>query len=236
MVRKFAFLALFLILGTVFVSSCKKEELSSKKEILAFSFDKTKNPQLERFYAGEIDQTNITIEIAFGVPISQLIPTIEISPRATISPSSDLSTDFTGPVVYTITAEDGTTKTFTVTVTNAAAPYIGEWSGGPIDFGLGIMRVNAVMTADGNIIIEFVKIMTGEKDANSFKGTFEPISRQDSDIRIEQTHRWINNDWIGESCCRTIMYHVITPTSMKLFYCMCNPRVNWWFEVILNKT
>lgn len=235
MVRKTAFLALFLLAGAVLFSSCKKEELSSKKEILAFIFDASKNAQLERNFLGEINGTDISAEVAFGVELSHLIPTIEISPRATISPDPDQVTDFTGPVVYTVTAEDGTTKTFTVSIATAPAPYIGEWSGGPIDFGMGLMRVNAVITEDAEITLEFVMLMTGETQNNSIKGFFEPISRQNTEIKVEQTHRWINNAWTGESCDRTIMYKVNTPQNIRLFYCLCYPKTDWCFELNLSK-
>ena len=235
MVRKIAFLALFLLAGAVFMSSCKKEELSSKKEILSFIFDASKNAQLDRNFPGDINGTSISAEVAFGADVTQLVPSIEISPRAALSPAAGQTTDFTGPVVYTVTAEDGTTKTFTANVATAAAPYIGAWSGGPIDFGLGLMRVNAQITKEGEITVDFVLIMTGEKDGNSFKGSFEPISRQDTDIMIEQTHRWMNNDWCSQSCCHTIMYHVNTPQSIKLYYCTSYPRADWWFQINLTK-
>jgi hypothetical protein len=235
MVRKIAFLALFLLVGAAFMSSCKKEELSSKKEILSFNFEASKNAQLDKIYLGDINGSNISAEVAFGADISQLVPSIEISPRATLSPTAGEVTNFSLPVVYTVTAEDKTTKTFTANVATAPAPYLGNWTGGPIDFGLGLMRVNAQLTQDGAITVEFVNILTNEKDINSFKGSFPPISRQDTDIRVEQTHRWVSNTWSSESCCRTIMYHIVTPQSIKLYYCICNPRTDWLFQLNLNK-
>ena len=234
MVRKIAFLALFLLVGTVFMNSCKKEELSSKKEILAFIFEASKNAQLDRNYLGEIEGTSVSAEVAFGVDIAQLMPTIEISPRAILSPASGMVTDFTGPVIYTVTAEDGTTKTFSTTVQPAAAPYIGQWGGGPIDFGMGLMRVKADITADGQISLVFTKILTGEVETNSIKGYFEPISRQNTEIKVVQTQRWINNTWTNESCDRTIMYKVNTPQNIRLYYCLCYPRTEWCFEMNLS--
>jgi hypothetical protein len=180
-------------------------------------------------------ETNISAEVAFGIDITRLIPTIETSPRATLSPESGLPTDFSLPVVYTVTAEDGSTKTFTTTISPAPAPYLGKWSSSPIDFGLGLMRVNAELTAEGGITLEFVNIMTGEKDSNSLKGSFEPVSRQNTEIKVDQTHRWMNNSWSEESCCRTMMYQVVNSQSIKLFYCICNPKIDWWFQVILTK-
>lgn len=235
MVRKITFLALFLLAGAVVLNSCKKEELSSKKEILSFFFEASKNAQLERNFTGDIVGSNISAEVAFGVDVTNLVPSIEISPRATISPEPGIATDFTGPVVYTITAEDGSTKVFTTAVLPAPAPYIGTWSGGPIDFGMGLMRVTAVITKDGDITLEFVEIMTGEKDDLSIKGYFEPVSRQNTEIKVDQTERWVNNQWKSESTNRTIMYQVITPQTLKLFYCLVYPVNEWCFQLNLNK-
>ena len=235
MVRKSAFLALLLVMGALFFSSCKKEELSSKKEILSFFFEASKNAQLERVFLGEINGTAISAEVPFAIDLTRLIPTIEISPRATLSPAAGQITDFTGPVVYTVTAEDGSTKTFTAAVATAAAPYLGTWTGGPIDFGMGLMRVNAELTAAGEITLKFTQIMTGEMETNSIQGFFDPISRQNTEIKVTQTKRWMNNAWCDESCDRTMMYKVNTPQNIRLYYCLCYPRTEWCFEMNLTK-
>jgi len=235
MVRKVVFLALFLLVGTAFLNSCKKEELSSKKEILSFFFEASKNDQLDRNFFGDINGTNLSAEVAFGVDITRLIPTIEISPRATLSPAAGVATDFSGPVIYTVTAEDKTTKTFTAGVMPEPAPYLGSWTGGPIDFGMGLMRIHATMNEDGEITLEFLKILTGEKDGYSIKGYFEPLSRQNTEIRINQTQRWINNNWNDEEQLRTFMYQVITPQNLKLYYCLSFPRNEWCFQINLTK-
>lgn len=52
----------------------------------------------------------VSIEIARGTDITSLIPNITISEDATISPSMDIAQDFSTPVVYTVTAEDGTNE------------------------------------------------------------------------------------------------------------------------------
>ena len=87
---------------------------SSAREITSFVF-KGFNPVAE----GEIDTRNY--EIAVSVPpaadLTRLIPTIEISEGATISPASGVAQDFTEPVEYVVTAENGAERTYTVTVT-----------------------------------------------------------------------------------------------------------------------
>lgn len=67
-----------------------------------------------------IDTTShtVTVEVAYGTDLTTLTPTIEVSAGATIAPASGAVTDFTNPVTYTVTAQDGTTtQDWTVTVT-----------------------------------------------------------------------------------------------------------------------
>ena len=71
---------------------------------------------------GVITDTAIAVEVANGTDVTKLKPTIVVSKDATVSPKSGTQKDFTNPVTYTVTAEDGTTKTvYTVTVTVAEA-------------------------------------------------------------------------------------------------------------------
>lgn len=69
---------------------------------------------------GEIDEASktITVTVPAGTDVTKLVPRISIPVYATISPKSGIETDFTSPVVYTVTADDGvTTSQYTVTVT-----------------------------------------------------------------------------------------------------------------------
>lgn len=71
---------------------------------------------------GVITDTAIAVEVPYGTDVTKLKPTIVISKDATVSPKSGTQKDFTNPVSYVVTAEDGTTKkTYTVTVTVAAS-------------------------------------------------------------------------------------------------------------------
>lgn len=68
-----------------------------------------------------ISGTDITAEVPHGTDVTKLKPTITVSKDATVSPKSGAQKDFTDPVSYVVTAEDGTTKkTYTVTITVAA--------------------------------------------------------------------------------------------------------------------
>lgn len=103
---------LFTILIAVLFSACEKDtEYSDQKEITSFTFADAISATIN-----ETDGT-ITAELPFGTNIKALTPSIVISTGAKVSPASDVATDFTKPVTYTLTAEDGTTRTYVVTVT-----------------------------------------------------------------------------------------------------------------------
>ncbi len=69
--------------------------------------------------AGTINETNKTVSLTvpYGTNVTSLVPTILYSGGASIAPNSGASQDFTNPVTYTVTAEDGTTQDYIVTVT-----------------------------------------------------------------------------------------------------------------------
>ena len=73
---------------------------------------------------GNINEISKTVALAlpFGTDITQLVPTIEVSEGATVDPASGEVQDFTEPVVYTVTAINGTTASYTVTVTVESEP------------------------------------------------------------------------------------------------------------------
>jgi hypothetical protein len=58
----------------------------------------------------------VTLDVPAGADLSALRPRIETSFEATISPAHLAIQDFSTPVVYTVTAADGTSRQYTVTV------------------------------------------------------------------------------------------------------------------------
>jgi len=67
-----------------------------------------------------INGTNISLSVPHGTALASLILTFTISPLATVTPASGVAQDYTSPVNYTVTAQDGVTKqTYRVTVTPA---------------------------------------------------------------------------------------------------------------------
>ncbi|WP_298507232.1 Ig-like domain-containing protein, partial [uncultured Maribacter sp.] len=69
---------------------------------------------------GEIEGTTITLLLPEETVLNSLEPMIEHTGES-ISPLSDVAQDFTNPVNYTVTAQDGTEEVFTVTVTREVA-------------------------------------------------------------------------------------------------------------------
>ena len=67
---------------------------------------------------GTIDATNYTISlnVPFGTDVKSLTPLIATSTGATVSPVSYSSQDFTNPITYIVTAQDGLTQNYKVTV------------------------------------------------------------------------------------------------------------------------
>ena len=100
---------------------------SSEKKILEFRFE-------EQGINADIDEEkkSISATMPYGTDISALIPTISISTKATISPASNEMMDFTNPVSYTITAEDGSQVVYIVMITVEEPeipenPFLGVW-------------------------------------------------------------------------------------------------------------
>jgi len=93
---------------------------SSAKNFLTFSFG--------ALGSGTIGTNTITLEVPFGTDRTNLAPTYTVSPGATGSPLSGTARNFTSAQIYTVTAEDLSTKNYTVTVTEAVLADIFTWA------------------------------------------------------------------------------------------------------------
>ncbi|ADV51008.1 PKD domain containing protein [Cellulophaga algicola DSM 14237] len=69
---------------------------------------------------GIITGTNISVTLPAGTDVTSLSSTVTHT-GASVNPTSGVAQDFTSPVEYTVTAADGTTKVYTVTVSLAPA-------------------------------------------------------------------------------------------------------------------
>ncbi len=88
-----------------------EEVLSAENDIIRFSFS-------GHSATSEIDIENhlVTIELPMGTDISTMIPEIAVSEGASIDPASGEAIDFTNPVSFMVTAEDGSQQSWTITV------------------------------------------------------------------------------------------------------------------------
>ena len=142
-------LLLITLMSGLIITACKEEESepdrSSAKEITTFTFG-----SLSPAVAGTIDDNDITVTVPSGTDVTSLSPTVVVSPEATVSPASGTAQDFTSPVTYTVTAEDGSTATYTVTV-NVTPEQSGEAE--IISFVLGELDppVDSDIDEDNNI-------------------------------------------------------------------------------------
>lgn len=91
----------------VALSSCQKK--SSEKEILSFRFV---SPDVE----ASIEDKNIVAIMPSGTDVTNLVPVISVSDKATVNPASGMPQDFTQPISYTVTAEDGSQAVYSAVV------------------------------------------------------------------------------------------------------------------------
>ena len=123
---------------------------SGAKSITSFKFSAL-TPEVVGTIA-EADK-KITATVANGTDVKALVPTIVVSEKATISPATAVAQNFTSPVEYTVTAEDGTTQKYTVTVTVSTG----------VTFTLSSLTITDV-EQDGVLIIDGTSFGSYEND------------------------------------------------------------------------
>lgn len=97
--------------GTVFKAEIGGCTPSSQKNIFSFNFSSLS-------VIGFVnDNTNqIFLTVPNTTTVESLVPTILVSANATVTPESGVAQNFTSPVIYTVTAEDGSEKKYEVIV------------------------------------------------------------------------------------------------------------------------
>jgi hypothetical protein len=95
---------------------------STEKNIEFFGFEKANNPSLSEDIKGVISNNTITINVPPGTNITALKPTFSLSPGAIVRVNGVIQTkgenfhDFSKPITYEISAEDGSSLTYTINV------------------------------------------------------------------------------------------------------------------------
>jgi surface protein len=111
--------AIYLLLAAAvlsFFSGCPIEVPGTDKAISEFGF-KNVNP-----FTVTITGAAIEVTVSYGTDVTALIATfistgLEVAVAGTLQVSGETVNDFSSPVTYTVTAEDGSTYDFTVIVT-----------------------------------------------------------------------------------------------------------------------
>ena len=86
---------------------------SSEKSITSFSFFELGSK------VGEVidgAKHTVILVVPHGTNVTSLTPTISTSDFSAVSPDSGIVQNFTKPIIYTVTAQDGSTQSYTVTV------------------------------------------------------------------------------------------------------------------------
>ena len=110
--------------------------LSPEKELLSFSF-----PSLS--LSGTITGNTVGVTVPFGTNVSALAATFTTSPNSTVRIGSTVQVsgssvnNFVNSILYTIVAQDGSIKNYTVVVTISAQTGGGNGAGTITSFALG---------------------------------------------------------------------------------------------------
>ncbi|MCY3018281.1 MAG: autotransporter-associated beta strand repeat-containing protein [Planctomycetota bacterium] len=77
---------------------------------------------------GAINGSTITLYVPTSTDVTALAPTFDLARFAKAAPASGTVRDFSSPQTYTITAQDGSTRDYTVQVVKTAAPMHFTWT------------------------------------------------------------------------------------------------------------
>lgn len=122
--------------------------LDASKSITAFRFTDFSPP-----IDAEIDeaQLQITAVLPVGTDVSSLTPEIEIT-GVSVNPPSGLSQDFSDSVIYTVTAQDGSTAEYTVMV-NVEQPPVFELTLSSDPAGAGVLSGDGFFEAGEQVTV-----------------------------------------------------------------------------------
>ena len=124
-------------IATVFDAAlAERVEHEDSKDIITFEFEAF-NPALENGVSGTVDAqgASVSVIVPYGTDVTNLIPTITLSPDSAVNPLSGHAVDFSEAVSYTVTAMNGTSKVFTVTLVEGDADSSANLSGLSVSAG-----------------------------------------------------------------------------------------------------
>lgn len=156
------------------------EDESFTEYAIKAQLPKSDEKNIERFYfaafspvaEGVIDQTKrvINLEVPLDADLEKLIPTIVVSPKATVNPNSGISQNFLSQKSYIVTAEDGSSKEYAVFVSK------------PITIVLSYKLVGSVIEANNKSQMIF---------------TAKAYNKQQQEIMLPDNIRLIDNGFLS---------------------------------------
>jgi outer membrane protein assembly factor BamB len=104
------------LIAVLLLQGCKKNSpKSSDKFITSFVLTAAENPGLSKDVSGVIGADSIVVAVPKTTNLSNLVPTISFI-GARMAPASGQVQNFSSPVTYIVTAQDGSTAAYTVVV------------------------------------------------------------------------------------------------------------------------
>ncbi|MFT3740031.1 MAG: M1 family aminopeptidase [Breznakibacter sp.] len=172
---------------------------NTEKQILGFDI------------AGQLDVTvidqpakTVSITMPYGTDRNGLAPVIVVSAAASVDPASGQEVDFTLPVQYTVTAEDGSSQIYTVVVTNALnsekqiLSFTITGQAGMTEIDQSSRTVTVTMPA-GSVITALAPVLTVSQGA-----TVSPASGETRDFTTAQSYSVTSQDGTSQTYSVTI--------------------------------
>ncbi len=162
-----------------------RQVLSAEKDMTQFAF-----PLLNPAVIGTITVNNIVVTVADTVNVTKLIAKFISSPLSTVKVdnavqvSSVTKNNFSQPVTYTVTAQDGTTKNYVVTVIKGVGTGVGDLNDESDKVAL-FPNPN-----DGHFKLAWDRVETAPIQLEIVTATGQPVHQQT--IPAYQTNREIN--------------------------------------------
>lgn len=194
-------------------------QANTEKEITAFEF-------ADLGAVGVIDGTDVSVTVPFGTDVTALVPTITVSEQATVSPESGAATDFTEPVVYTVTAGNGLVQEYTVTVTvldKAAAPVIISVATDGLINSLEEAAIHVIGTAEAGALVsvtlsDTVNTVSGElqlgEEATEYDIVIDGTTLNDGVLLVSATAtRLETTSDVSEA---SVTLDTVSPTVLKM--------------------
>ena len=173
---------LFILTAFIGCNNSDTTTKNSDKSILSFSFTQALNPKLSTSQVdGVIDEVGKTITLQVNAnALPNLIATFSMSDGArlevdgTLQESGVTPNDFSKPVTYTVTTEDGTTENYTVSVTTKSS----DKSITSFSFTKALNSKLSTSQVDG-VIDEVGKTITLKVNANALPNLIATFSMSD---------------------------------------------------------